>query len=147
MTLRAHAPATYPHQVRVDFLGTPLAQVGFTNMLQNNAYWFAGAVDNGAGAQNSYIEYEVPLAPGTWTIDLFHRTGPNRGIYTLSLDGTNVGTVDGYNASALNQRTSVAGVTVAAGGVKALRVTMATKNASSTAYVGLLSAVVLIRTA
>lgn len=100
------------------------------------------------GTINAYIEFPVLLSPGTWTITFLTTTDTDRGIYTVTLDGTSVGTVDGYAASNNhNVELSITGISVATGGRKLLRLTMATKNASSSAYYGYLSILVCKRTA
>ena len=94
------------------------------------------------------IGWDVVLAAGTWTIEWLYVKGSNVGIFTVSLDGSSVGTVDGYAASTTyNSNGSITGVTVDSTGKKRLLFKMATKNASSSAYRGNLSAIRLLRTA
>lgn len=100
------------------------------------------------GAQNAEIAFDVVLAAGTWAISLIHHQDTNRGIYTISLDASSVGTIDGYAASATtNVRSTVTGISVATTGKKELKLKMATKNASSSSYFGLVGLIVLRRTA
>lgn len=71
-----------------------------------------------------------------------HRKGNSRGIYSILLDGVEVGTIDGYKATdELNALATVAGVAVAATRKKRLTLKMATKHASSSAYIGTVHAV------
>jgi hypothetical protein len=107
-----------------------------------------GFTFDSSGAQNDEINWDVVLSAGTWTIELLIKKGTDRGIYSIQLDGVEVGTVDGYSgATVRNQRGLVAGVTVATSGKKRLKLKMATKNASSTSYVGSIGLVSLVRTA
>lgn len=109
------------------------------------------------GVQNSSVSYDFICAGGTYTLDFTHLVGPNRGIYTISIDGVTVGTVDGYSAT-YYYGVSVAGVDIAAPGLASitgigiaagthvLKFLMATKNASASAYYGTVSFAVLTRT-
>ena len=112
---------------------TPLASVG-TWSANQGAFFFGYRITN-TGTQNDYVEWEVSLAQGCWNLDFFHDVGTNRGIYTVSLDGVTVGSVDGYAGSGANAKTTVP-VQVTRRGTQKLRVTLATKNASSSSYVG-----------
>lgn len=97
-------------------------------------------------SQNAFVEWDLTMEAGTWTLDLYYAKNTSFGIYTISLDGVSVGTIDSYAASSVTGNiTSIAGIVVAAG-VHALRLTMATKNASSSDYVGIFNAVSMVRT-
>jgi hypothetical protein len=98
-------------------------------------------------AQNDEIAWDVILAAGTWTIALWLRKSTNVGIYTVEIDGSSVGTLDGYNASALAARMALTGVSVAATGKKRFSLAMLTKNASSSGYVGDVKLITFRRTA
>lgn len=95
------------------------------------------------GAQNSEVVFLLPtvLRAGTWALTLLHRQGTDTGIYTIAVSPdattwTDLGTtIDGYNASAVSTRSEITGQTIAAN-MKYLRLTMATKNASSSDYYG-----------
>lgn len=113
----------------------------------DSASLMAGWVQAGA-TQNEYIEYPVYLISGTYSFYLLHCKDTNRGIYTFALDGSSIGTIDGYNGStSRNQTGSITGVSVASSGLKTLRVTMATKNASSSAYQATIQLITIIKTA
>jgi len=108
-----------------------------------------------AGVIDSYIQYNAYLSPGTWVVTLLHHQDIDRGIYTLFVDDlstgtagtTSIGTVDGYTAATTNNvSTSFTSFAVTTGGQKAIRLTMATKNASSSAYAGVISLLTLTRT-
>src|SRR6266702_5348712 len=104
-----------------------------------------------SGAQNDSISYDFITAGGVYTLDFLHLIGPNRGIYTVAIDGVTVGTVDGYAADYLQSEndaslskplmTTLTGIGLS-GASHVLSFTMATKNASASAYYGCVSAAV-----
>lgn len=114
--------------------------------------WQAQAVDTASfmfkargvtgGTQNQYIAWDINLAPGTWRVDFLLDNWSDRGIYTLSLDGTalstfsgSADTIDGYAASETpNTAAAVTGIVIPAVGVRRFKLLMATKNAGSTSY-------------
>lgn len=136
----------YPSRAMVLAVEPETAHTGFTTFVGSSpASWFE-AQRSSTGTQNDYVEWTVQLRPGTYTVVLFHLRQSDRGIYTLSINGSNHGTtVDGYNAGNSVTRTALTGVTIPGGDV-AVRLTMATKNASSSAYKGAVDAVAFVRT-
>ena len=124
---------------------TPIATVGFVNDLYSGMAF--NAAKRSGGLVNEEIEFDVVLSAGTWTISLLNSVGPDRGIATIYLDGVSVGTADLYAAAGANSVNSVTGVVVATSGKKRLKIKMATKNASSTAYYAFLNLISLRRTA
>ncbi len=157
-TLRVNAGATgleyaaasggdTPWLVPVNVHLPPAARSGFTTTSVNTSRIMNGS-RSGSVVQNSYIEWNLLLGAGTWAVDVMTSTYNGSGIITVSLDGSSVGTIDLYSAGvADNVQQSLTGVTVAATGVKAVRLTMATKNASSSAYDCVLNGLQLRRTA
>jgi hypothetical protein len=113
-----------------------------------NSILLLNASKQSSGAQNAEINFDVSLAAGTWTIEVMCLATTDGGIITFQLDGTTAGTVDTYRSSGqANTLLSVAGVTVASSGKKRLKLLMATKNASSSAYTCYLQHIQLRRTA
>lgn len=104
-------------------------------------------ISNGAGTQNDEISWDLILEAGTWDVIFHHRRSTNVGIYTVSLGGVTIGTVDGYAAAPAAQKSSILGAVVATTGKKRLTFKMATKNPSSSAYVGTLQFVTVRRSA
>lgn len=100
-----------------------------------------------SAAQNDAISWKIVLSAGTWDIHLHVRKSTNTGIFTVKIDGASVGTADSYAAAAAYGKISVTGVSVASDGVKTLQLLMATKNASSSGYLGELFGISLRRTA
>lgn len=96
--------------------------------------------------QNAYAEWPISVAAGTYTLSLSALGGPNNGIFTITIDGNSVGTIDTYNVSAnVLVISDATGIAITAG-THALRVTMATKNASSGNYQSRVSGIILTRT-
>lgn len=123
-----------------------------TNTNWNTLTINASQIHNGfmlsSGAQNDEIGWDVVLAAGTWEFSIRARTDTNRGIATVTLDGSSVGTMDMYTAAgAFNQLLTISSISVATTGKKRLLFKMATKNASSSSYFGSFSNVGLRRTA
>lgn len=108
---------------------------------------WSGWITESDGTQNNAISYDFACAAGTYTLELRHLAFANRGIYTVAIDGTTVGTIDGYAASLTAARSTLAGIVIGATGQHTLTFTVATKNASSSGYNGLLERAMLTRTA
>jgi hypothetical protein len=114
---------------------TPTSTTGFTEQIASSAWGNAHLLSS--GSQNDTVAYTVPLSQGTWTLDMLCTTSTSRGIYTVAIDGATVGTIDGYAASGSNTaKLSLPGIAITASGDHTVTITMATKNASATAYYG-----------
>ena len=99
------------------------------------------------GAQNDYFDTDFWSEARTYKYAQVVRKDSNIGIATISIDGSSVGTLDGYNASTLqSQYQEITGIVVATAGVKSIQVKMATKNASSTNYYGYIGSMAWIST-
>jgi hypothetical protein len=99
-------------------------------------------------AQNDEFEFKIPLAAGTYTLNLVSVRDGTSGILTVRVDGSTVGTIDLYNAgSQVNVVSSIASIVVAATATKTINFKLETKNASSTDYVAYLTFVQFIKTA
>ena len=107
---------------------------------------FVGWVNVSDGAQSDSISFDFACGAGTYEIDLYHLPFQNRGIYTVRIDGTSVGTIDGYAASLSPARGSITGVALTAG-AHVITLLMATKNASSSGFLGMVERLLLTRTA
>lgn len=87
------------------------------------------------GVINAEVEYLFGCPAGTYDLTLAHQKGGNNGIYSFYIDGVLQGsTIDGYNASTLDNQTTTISVVVSSSGGHTLRVKMASKNASASAY-------------
>lgn len=83
----------------------------------------------------------VMLEAGTYRVSILMVDGPNSGILTLSLDGTNILTVDSYNAAPTHNQITNSGFTinVTTTGRHVVRGITASKNAASTGYEALIT--------
>lgn len=98
-----------------------------------------------ASAQGKYCEYELFFPAGTYSVFATGVKASGYGIATLSIDGASVATLDFYAAStAANSVVSATGISIA-GGKRSLRISAATKNASSGGYVLNLSDLVFVK--
>jgi hypothetical protein len=141
--------AVMPWIILIVAIHTPHAQTNWSTLQHGDSRYDYDSARQSSGAQNAEISWKVALEAGTWEFELIHGKGNNRGIYTVSLDGTSVGTIDGYTASAgtFNDVSTITGISVATTSVKTLNLKMATKNASSSSYFGVINAIQLRRTA
>lgn len=106
----------------------------------------AGYYQSGNNTQNGYIEWKVWLSKGSWDWRLMKVKGSNTGIAAITLDGNSVTTTDFYNSSLLEEQTTISLGALDAG-AHLLRMTMSTKNGSSSAYGWRLSGSALMKTA
>lgn len=116
--------------------------------ITQNASVVGNAFLANTGAVNDELSYTLGLQAGTYSIGILYHQGTDRGITTTTFAGVNLGTFDGYNGSTtLNVIKSYTGAVVATAGSTTLDFKIASKNASSTNYRLLISAITLLRTA
>lgn len=136
--------ATLPYMVHIAPSDIPSASSGTWSLSVESAN-LGGMQLSSAGVQNSYIEWPFLCAAGTYRLTLAHVGAANRGIYTPTIDGVAISTIDGYTASTTrNVVGQVSDIALAAGN-HLLRFTMATKNGSSSGYLGGIQHVALLR--
>ncbi len=146
-------PASLAYQVPVLVLAGPVAEVGTSTYVYNTV--FPGAqVRQIPNAQNNSISYDSVLPAGTWRMNMVHYMSTNIGIYTFALDGAalttfsgSATTIDGYAASGTPTLSTITGIVLPSTALRRLSITMATKNASSTAYFGQINSIIFTRTA
>ncbi|NQX65942.1 family 16 glycosylhydrolase [Paenibacillus alba] len=94
---------------------------------------FNGLASNGIG---DFVEYTVNVPqPGTYTVYARNRVAPSKGMYQLSVNGTNLGsTVDQYATTAGFTESKIGTVTFGTTGSQAFRFTVTGKNAASSSY-------------
>ena len=117
----------------------------------NGNSWFYGyrsSFPNGTSA--SYLEWDIPLQAGTWTIDVVYVKSHDAGNLSVSLDGNDVGPeVDAYQPEEdgieFNQVATFSGVNVTTTGIHSLRIRTATKNPASAGHLGYLTWIRLVR--
>jgi len=88
---------------------------------------------NSSGAQNNQIDYKSYFTGGTYSFRVKFDRNTDRGIITLLVDGSSVGTVDTYGTSARNQLGTITGISIPAG-AHTISLKVESKNASSSAY-------------
>lgn len=99
----------------------------------------SGALGGGhVGALNAdgvYIEYQVVVAAGTYTLTLLYVVSANAAKFQMSIDGTDVGALtDAYGAvTTYNNVYTATGIALTEG-VHTVRMTANGKNASAAAY-------------
>jgi hypothetical protein len=84
----------------------------------------------------TYIECQVPLAQGTYTMNLCRVRGTSFGKVDLYIDGVKQTStpIDFYGATAYTIDTTITGVVVSGDGVHTVRFQMDSKNASASGY-------------
>lgn len=153
----SHIPAAqganfYSRQIEIACNGpssTVVATVGtWTPMFLTNAQTgnFVGWVNQSDGLVNDSISFDFECGAGVYSLELHYLPFTNRGIYTVEIDGVTVGTIDGYAASLSPQRAVLTGISIAAAGQHTVTLLMATKNPSSTSYIGMVERILLTRT-
>ena len=137
----------YPALVDINPVPRPTAShlwndVSISNNAWNNAYRRSFP----AGDETSYLEWSEPLAAGSWDLSVTYITSPDAGVLTFSIDGTDVGSIDAYEATtSFNVTGEIPNVTVATSGLHTIRVRTESKNAASTGYFGYLVWVRLVQ--
>jgi polygalacturonase len=88
------------------------------------------------GSTGQYIDYTVTNVPaGTYTVEMEWKGNTSRGTLQLAVDGTNVGpTLDQYSAAQVYPTTTFGTVTFTSTGSHDIRLTVTTKNGSSSNY-------------
>jgi hypothetical protein len=89
----------------------------------------------------------INLIAGTYTFRLDYATSGDRGIVTVVLNGTSVGTIDTYLASNTRGIGAITSITIANSGNYKVELQVNTKNASSSNYYFLWTNAAFIRTA
>lgn len=102
-----------------------------------------------SGVQNDEVIYEgLTLDAGTYTVIAWVFKSTNHGIISVQLDTVELTTFDLYNGSAAaDQRVTATALSVASSDTYQLKLKMATKNASSSSYFGLIHSITFVRTA
>lgn len=130
--------------VDINVFAQPVSHVNWSVITVSSTQWFNASVQS-SGAQGDEISFSFYSQAGTYALEAFFRGGPNFGVATFAVDGTDVGTIDLYVGAATTKKAAVAGVAMSAG-VHVLRARMADKAAASTSYYGAFSRLTLTRT-
>lgn len=140
-------------QVNISLSGTGSVQIASigtwtpTYLTNTDTTNFVGWVNISDGTQNDAITFDFACNAGTHTLEFFHLPFQSRGIYTLQIDGSTIGPVDGYATSLIPARAVLTGISIGTTGQHTLSVVMATKNPSSSGYLGMINRAILTQTA
>jgi len=128
----------------------PYSNTGWGTRTIDTTAVFTGYLETDSSSAGNLAKWYCHLRNGTWRIDVCHGKGADNGIMTFTYGALTLGTVDCYNAAtSYNNDSAVTGITVNNFAVSTpyyLTVTMATKNASASAYRGRLQFIALRRT-
>lgn len=133
----------------------PHTQVIFANTLADSGGSWTVTVSSSAilggtilssGLVDEYVEWDVSFIPGTYELTLLHTEANNRGIYTVSINGSSVGTIDGYNSTVSSTFDRISAISVATAGILPVRFAMATRNGNSSNFYGSISGFTSTRT-
>ncbi len=147
----AGSAAAYPPIVDINPILRPSRSNLWDRVQINGNSWFNGyrsSFPNGSDA--SYLEWDIPLQAGTWTIDVVYVKSHDAGILSLSLGGSALAPeIDAFRPAAdgidYNQVATFTGVTVATTGIHSLRIRTASKNPLSDGHLGYLTWIRLVR--
>lgn len=137
----------YPERQDISVMPTPDVVSGT---------WTSTAISTGTCQRNTptptngdYVEWNVLLQAGTWSLDAVLTRFAAAGIAQFSVDGSNVGSAfDCYAASTTPHADhSATGIVIATTAVYPVRLTVAGKNASASGYGMALEALALKKTA
>lgn len=100
----------------------------------NTSYEFARYASISSAAQNDVYELSFILKAGSYNLTFLYDKGTTRGIASIYLDDSLIGSIDCYNGStvAVNRTSYI--ITISKSGVHTLKIKMLSKNASSTGY-------------
>jgi hypothetical protein len=131
----------YPSLVDVNPVPRATASNHWTDVVVNGQAWNnAYRASFSDGDQTSYVEWDLPLAAGTWDMEVTYVKSHDAGILSFALDGADLGaTFDAFDpGTEYNVRDTVSNIVVSSSGVHRLRVRTADKNALSSNYFGYL---------
>ena len=138
-----------PWVIDIDVFMAPSANTNFNNKQIGDAtqtFYYGGWKYN-SGAQNDSITWNIPLAAGTWSVELCYNKVSDAGIISIQFDDVEKGTIDCYIAGwSGNHFTSVSGISLATTGKTSFKLKMTTKNSSSSGYYAYLQHIRLLRT-
>jgi hypothetical protein len=137
--------AVYPYTVQI-IPWHPVSNTNFNSLVADSASLMGGYLRS-SGAQNAECTFDVVLGDGTWALYLLHHNDSDYGIYTVTLDSTALGTVDGYSAAGANNDVDIlTDIRIDSPAKRTLKFVMATKNGSSSSYKGAIQLATFLRT-
>lgn len=122
------------------------SRIGPDSTALGGGYRLTAGLETSNGSDGKYWEWLFSVDAGTFTLTLLHTKYFEYGRFDVTIDGTSIGTLDLYAASAIyNHVTTFAGIVMSSGNHR-LRFTAAGKNASATSYTFSLNWLSLTRT-
>jgi len=114
---------------------------------QSSARILAATINNSSAANSDEVDInKVAMDAGTYTCLLLCNKTSNAGIIKIYAGAELLGSFDAYGA-ANDSIMTVTGSTIAASGLKTIKIKVDGKNASSSGYNAAVAAIVLLRTA
>lgn len=143
----AHGNDLYPWLIQIQPFSPPKAQTNWATIGNSGGELYTFHLLS-TGAQNAEITWDIVLAKGTWNITIIGQKNSDRGIISIQFDSVERATLDEYSDpyTPLSINTAT-GIVVPVTKKIELKLKMATKNGSSSAYAGSTSLISLIRTA
>lgn len=111
--------------------------------------YYGGSTYYSDGTNGRWVEWQVWLPAGTWSLSAIHYAQSAQGILDLSLDGgASSGTIDCYSAGTVtNNKSTISGISVPTTKIYSVRLTVNGKNASSGGHAAYIMALQFRRTA
>jgi hypothetical protein len=122
-----------PTVIQIPVLADPKARVGFASYNVFNLNRYSNGVFS--GSINDHIDYDVASAAGSWYLDTYTTGRQDQGRADVSIDGTVIGSVDAYVASAseTDLKVTIGPFALAAAARRTLSYKIVGKNAASSA--------------
>ena len=109
--------------------------------------WGATATYNSSHAQNDQLTWTRYLQAGTYTFFTRIVKNSDHGIATVKIDGSSVGTIDGYAGGSTYYAASITGIVLSTSGSHTIQIIIATKNGSASDYYWTWMDILMVRTA
>ena len=111
-----------------------------------SSYWLCQYFKNTTIADADNCTFNVYLNKGTYKIITLHRVDTTRGVLDLDIDGVEVTSIDMYAAAGVQTVSDTDSTIIVESGLKALRLRVDGKHASSSGYMVTVSAIIFQRT-
>lgn len=134
-------------QESIELLATPFANAHFNTVAQSSNDYGGGELQSD-GTQNAFVTFQKTLQSGTYTIDVYTKSGPTHGIAQLDVDGNVIASLDTYAATGALLRQTYTNYVISTTGLHDITITMNAHNASATTpfYIGVFMKLVFTRT-
>lgn len=142
------AALLWPDWMSVDVYLNPSAHSNWSTFTYPNGVIAGSYLGTDVTTVGSWIEWTgLQVKAGSWEMLLVYRGQADSGIVTPTLAGVTGTTIDTYNSPTANNLRGTSTFTIPAASLATLRLTMATKSGSSSAFRGQIQAIGLRRTA